>query len=62
MKQWLLAGLKIAEDADDGQFQHVRGCQYAGFPDKSEAEVDAEMRRVIASGDYLAIEKTAVDD
>jgi hypothetical protein len=52
IKQWLLAGMDIDEDAVQGQCDHVRGVDPGGFPDRSEADVDAEMATLVAGFDH----------
>ena len=42
MKQWLLAGLEIAEDHDEGQKTHLN-MNPLDFEPKTEAEVDRQM-------------------
>ena len=52
MKQWLLAGLEIAEDDVEGQKTHL-GKNPLEFEPKTEAEVDRQMSDTV-TGELLA--------
>ena len=45
LKQWLLAGLEIADDSDLSKYAHLFIRRPASFPRRPEAEVDAETER-----------------